>query len=303
LDRFRVLECARCCSFSLRYQEKSGDYHDRSQGFSGIGSGWRRRGFRVRPVPYGVGRDCARGLLFRPAFRRALGLSRPCQSGRGAHAAESGFARQFVASAAGLHHLHGRPDPHHGRPGRAPETPGIPGEHDASLDNGAAFKELFGPSNYTFDHKGVHFITIDNVSDPGGRIGDAQLEWLRQDLAAQPQDARIVVFTHRPLFALVPKWDWTTRDGDKALALLMSRPNVTVFYGHIHQEHHHMTGHITHHAATSLIYPLPAPGSQEKRTPLPWDPAMPYKGLGFREVESEAKQARYQINQFPLVRS
>jgi 3',5'-cyclic AMP phosphodiesterase CpdA len=179
----------------------------------------------------------------------------------------------------------------------------IPGEHDASLDNGAAFKELFGPSNYTFDHKGVHFITIDNVSDPGGRIGDAQLEWLRQDLAAQPQDARIVVFTHRPLFALVPKWDWTTRDGDKALALLMSRPNVTVFYGHIHQEHHHMTGHITHHAATSLIYPLPAPGSQEKRTPLPWDPAMPYKGLGFREVESEAKQARYQINQFPLVRS
>ena len=25
--------------------------------------------------------------------------------------------------------------------------------------------------------------------------------------------------------------------------------NVTVFYGHIHHEHHHRTGHIEHHAA------------------------------------------------------
>jgi hypothetical protein len=179
----------------------------------------------------------------------------------------------------------------------------IPGEHDASLDNGAAFHELFGPSTYTFDHKGVHFIALDNVSDPGSRLGDAQLEWLRQDLAKQGPAARIVVITHRPLFALEPKWDWATRDGDKAIALLMPHPNVTVFYGHIHQEHHHMTGHIAHHAAKSLIFPLPAPGSQEKRTPLPWDPSMPDKGLGFREVEAEPKQAAYQINEFTINRS
>ena len=42
----------------------------------------------------------------------------------------------------------------------------IPGEHDASLDNGKAFQEFFGPTHYTFDHKGVHFIVVDNVSDP-----------------------------------------------------------------------------------------------------------------------------------------
>jgi Calcineurin-like phosphoesterase len=179
----------------------------------------------------------------------------------------------------------------------------LPGEHDASLDNGAAFKEFFGPSNYTFDHKGVHFIALDNVSDPGGSLGDAQLAWLRQDLATQGPAGRIVVFAHRPLFPLVPKWDWATRDGDKALALLMPHPNVTVFYGHIHQENHHMTGHIAHHSAKSLIYPLPAPGSQEKRSPLPWDPAMPNKGLGVREVEVEPKQAKYPITEFPLARS
>ena len=51
----------------------------------------------------------------------------------------------------------------------------IPGEHDAALDNGRAFKEFFGPTNYTFEHKGVHFIVLDNVSDPAARLGDEQL--------------------------------------------------------------------------------------------------------------------------------
>ena len=178
----------------------------------------------------------------------------------------------------------------------------LAGEHDASLDAGTAFKEFFGPTNYSFEHKGVHFIAIDNVSDPGARIGDAQLEWLKNDLAQQAKDARIVVFTHRPLFDLAPKWDWATRDGDKAVALLMPYTNVTVFYGHIHQEHHQMTGHIAHHAAKSLIFPLPAPGSQEKRTPLPWDATMANRGLGFREVEAELKEAKYRLLEFPVTK-
>ncbi|GJJ02114.1 serine/threonine protein phosphatase [Duganella rhizosphaerae] len=178
----------------------------------------------------------------------------------------------------------------------------LAGEHDASLDNGAAFQEFFGPTHYSFDHKGVHFIAIDNVSDPGARIGEAQLAWLKADLAKQAQDARIVVLTHRPLFDLAPKWDWATRDGEQAMALLMPYSNVTVFYGHIHQENHHMSGHIAHHAAKSLIFPLPAPGSQDKRTPLPWDPAAPGKGLGFREVEAEMKPVAYQITEFPAMK-
>ena len=44
-----------------------------------------------------------------------------------------------------------------------------------------------------------------------------------------------------------------------------------------------MTGHIAHHAANSLIFPLPAPGSQPKRTPLPYDAAH-RQGLGTRDV-------------------
>jgi len=176
----------------------------------------------------------------------------------------------------------------------------MPGEHDASLDRGAAYKEYFGKTHYTFEHKGVHFLVLDNVSDPGAKVGEEQLSWLKSELATLKQDARIVVFTHRPLFDLVPKWDWATRDGDQVIALLMPYTNVTVFYGHIHQEHHHSTGHIDHHAAQSLIFPLPAPGSQDKRTPLPWDAAAPGKGLGFREVQADAGQAHYQLQEFPV---
>ena len=144
----------------------------------------------------------------------------------------------------------------------------MPGEHDAALDHGEAFKEFFGETHYSFDHKGVHFVVVDNVSDPAARIGEEQLVWLAADLAKQPKDARIVVFTHRPLFDLAPAWDWATRDGDKAIDILMPYQNVTVFYGHIHQENHHMTGHIAHHSAKSLIFPLPAPMSQPKRDPI-----------------------------------
>jgi hypothetical protein len=179
----------------------------------------------------------------------------------------------------------------------------MPGEHDASLDRGAAYKEFFGDTFYAFDHKGVHFIAVDNVSDPGARIGDEQLAWMKADLAGRPADSPIVVLTHRPLFDLEPRWDWATRDGAQAIAILMKYPKVTVFYGHIHQEHHHMTGHIAHHSARSLIFPLPAPGSQPARTPLPWDPAQPNRGLGFREVEAEPDTASYKIREFGVGRA
>jgi hypothetical protein len=176
----------------------------------------------------------------------------------------------------------------------------MPGEHDASLDSGMAYKELFGETHYSFDHKGIHFVVLDNVSDPGANIGEAQLQWLKADLALIKKTVPLVVFTHRPLFDLAPAWDWATRDGAKAIEILMVHPNVTVFYGHIHQEHHQQTGHIFHHSAKSLMFPLPAPMSQPKRTPLPWDPAQPNKGLGFREVEAEVRDARYKISEFPV---
>jgi hypothetical protein len=175
----------------------------------------------------------------------------------------------------------------------------LPGEHDASLDHGEAYRELFGPTHYAFDHKGIHFIALDNVSDPQGAIGEEQLAWLSADLAAQPKDARIVVLAHRPLFDLVPQWGWATADADRALALLGPFTGVTVFYGHIHQEHHRMTGSIAHHAARSLIFPLPPPGASDHK-PLAWDPQRPYRGLGWRQIEASAAGAAAELREFDI---
>lgn len=159
----------------------------------------------------------------------------------------------------------------------------MPGEHDAALDRGEAYKEFFGAFHYSFDHKGVHFIALDNTTDPKAWLGDAQLAWLAADLAKRAKDDPIVVLTHRPLFDLAADWDWATPDGGKAIDLLLPFQNVVVFYGHIHQEHHHSTGHIAHHAGQSLIFPLTPPGAPKKAQVL-WDAAQPYKGLGFRQV-------------------
>lgn len=176
----------------------------------------------------------------------------------------------------------------------------LAGEHDASLDRGDAYQEFFGRLNYSFDHKGVHFVVVDNVSDPSALVGETQLQWLKSDLSPLKKDAQIVVLTHRPLFDLYPQWDWTTRDGSAVINALMPYKNVTVFYGHIHQEHHFMTGHIAHHSAKSLMFPLPAPGSVPKRAPVPWDASAPYKGLGLRDVDVDIRKAHLEITELPV---
>jgi 3',5'-cyclic AMP phosphodiesterase CpdA len=160
----------------------------------------------------------------------------------------------------------------------------IPGEHDASSDAGAAFREHFGETHWTFEHEGLHFIGLDNVSQPNATLGDAQLAWLDEKVSALPKDAPLVVFAHRPLFDLAPQWDWWTKDGARALEILSRHDPVTVFYGHIHQEHHRTTGRIAHHASRSLVFPLPAPMSVPKKAPLPWEEGAADHGLGYREV-------------------
>lgn len=61
-----------------------------------------------------------------------------------------------------------------------------------------------------------------------------------------------------------------------------------------------MTGHIAHHSAKSLIFPLVAPGSRPKREAIPWDAAQPYRGLGFRSIETETPM---KISEYPVVKA
>jgi hypothetical protein len=130
----------------------------------------------------------------------------------------------------------------------------VPGENDAALDGGVLYREHFGESHYSFDHKGVHFVALDNVSRGHPEVGPDQLAWLKTDVARFPKTAPLVVFTHRPLFDLKPEWEWFTADGDDVMNVLAPYENVTVLYGHIHRHHFQQSGKVKHYAARSLIF-------------------------------------------------
>jgi 3',5'-cyclic AMP phosphodiesterase CpdA len=169
-----------------------------------------------------------------------------------------------------------------------PTLRAVPGEHDAGLDGGVLFRQLFGETHYAFDHRGVHFVALDNVSRAKPEVGPEQLAWLKQDLARFSRTTPLVVFTHRPLFDLKPEWEWFTRDGDEVMKVLAPYENVTVLYGHIHREDVHTEGHARHYAARSLVFAFPDPALTPEKKPLPFDAAKPFQNLGLRVVRAQA---------------
>ena len=42
------------------------------------------------------------------------------------------------------------------------------------------YREFLGASNYSFDHRGMHFIALDNVSRAKPEVGHEQLAWLKK---------------------------------------------------------------------------------------------------------------------------
>src|SRR5215471_16368043 len=182
---------------------------------------------------------------------------------------------------------------------KAPLVKCVPGEHDAGLDGGVLFRENFGDTFYSFDHRGVHFVALDNVSRGKPAVGADQLAWLQRDLERFPKTAPIVVFTHRPLFDLKPDWEWFTSDGDKVMSALAPFENVTVLYGHIHREHVHSEGNATHYASRSLIFAFPDPETGAPKKPMAFDAARPFQNLGLRRV-TERPPARPDVQQVEL---
>src|SRR5207248_7071783 len=102
----------------------------------------------------------------------------------------------------------------------------IPGEHDWYLDMGQKWGNLFGQSNWTFDHKGVRFVGLDTVSrgpdywtakkmSPKERMGHMatldgsvagawagvgrdQMEWLNKTLSSWREDRPRVISSQHP---------------------------------------------------------------------------------------------------------
>jgi 3',5'-cyclic AMP phosphodiesterase CpdA len=154
----------------------------------------------------------------------------------------------------------------------------VPGEHDFDGDGNKLYLERYGKGTkglgwYSFDHKGVHFVGLVNVSDPKsgsagglGSLGKDQLEWLKKDLAGLTDSTPVVVFAHVPLWTVYEKWGWGTRDSAEALKLLKRFGSVTVLNGHVHQIQQKVEGKVTFHTARSTAFPQSEPG---KGTPGP----------------------------------
>ena len=168
----------------------------------------------------------------------------------------------------------------------------VPGEHDL-LDEGGgkAYLARYGKGSrglgwYSFDHRGVHFVALNNVANfkPGGmgHLGDEQLGWLKRDLAPLSASTPIVVFGHIPLWTVYAPWGWGTDDSGHALSLLGRFGSVTVLNGHIHQVIHKVEGRINFHTARSTAYPQPAPGAAASPGPLVVPTEQLHSMLGIR---------------------
>ncbi len=144
----------------------------------------------------------------------------------------------------------------------------VPGEHDTSMDGGALYRKHFGEGTvgggwYSFDHKGVHFMGLNNVLmlDSLGDLGPQQLEWMKNDVSGLSSSTPIVLFAHIPLWMVYPQWGWGTDDGARALSLLKRFGSVTVLNGHIHQIVQKVEGNVSFHTAMSTAFTQPAPGT------------------------------------------
>jgi hypothetical protein len=175
---------------------------------------------------------------------------------------------------------------------RAGQTFYVPGEHDTATDDGVLYRQHFGKNTlgtgwYSFTHKGVHFVGLNNSLqiDALGKLGAEQLKWLKDDLAGQPASTPIVVFAHIPLWMVYQQWGWGTQDGAEALSYLKRFGSVTVLNGHIHQVVQKVEGNVAFHTAMSTAFPQPAPGMAPAPGPMVVPAGKLQTVLGVTEVK------------------
>ncbi|HEY4378876.1 MAG TPA: metallophosphoesterase [Acidobacteriaceae bacterium] len=173
----------------------------------------------------------------------------------------------------------------------------VPGEHDTATDDGALYLQRFGKGTlgtgwYSFDHKGVHFIALNNSLqvDAMGGLGADQLNFIKKDVASLSASTPIVVFAHIPLWMVYPEWGWGTRDGAEALSYLRRFGSVTVLNGHIHQVVQKVEGNVSFHTATSTAFPQPAPGKAPSAGPMVVPAGKLKSVLGVTEVKYIGKR-------------
>ena len=110
------------------------------------------------------------------------------------------------------------------------------------------FRKFCGPVRQSFDHKGIHFVTLNSlVPDSKGRwsVGEEQREWLKNDLDAAGKDTPVIIAMHVPMLSLYyPVVDGIFSGADmvtdsKKVFDLLKQYNVRLVlqgHQHIHEE-------------------------------------------------------------------
>jgi 3',5'-cyclic AMP phosphodiesterase CpdA len=179
----------------------------------------------------------------------------------------------------------------------------VPGEHDVLDPEVKLYLERFGLVNVA---TGGRFMGDVDVDNPGGQagglgmLGDAQLEWIEDDLRGRPASTPLVVFAHMPLWAVYPNWGWGTEDSARALGYMKRFGSVTVLNGHIHQVVQKVEGNVTFHTARSTAFPLPAPGTAPSPGPMKIPPDKLRTMIGSASVTFKQGEQRLAIVDAPL---
>jgi 3',5'-cyclic AMP phosphodiesterase CpdA len=84
---------------------------------------------------------------------------------------------------------------------------------DHPLYGKAMYRRYLGPTYYSFDYGGVHFVALDTVDIEDrwyyAHVDATQLSWLEEDLSTVPAETAVVTFSHIPLFsAVIHGWNY-----------------------------------------------------------------------------------------------
>jgi hypothetical protein len=160
-------------------------------------------------------------------------------------------------------------------------------------DNGKQYLARFGKGTrgngwFSFDHKGTHFVGLNNVLNirEGGLgvLGDEQIAWMTDDLRAiSPARGSSYLRTFH-LWEVYPQWGWApTMAPAHSHCLSVSAPS-RVLNVHIHQVMKKTEGNATFHTAMSTAFPQPVPGSAPKPGPMKVDAGILRHVLGITDV-------------------
>jgi len=118
------------------------------------------------------------------------------------------------------------------------------------------FADRFGPTWYSFDHKGVHFLVLDSIGITDdhhyeARIDADQLAWIAKDLAATPAGTPIIVTTHIPLASAINSYTDPAPIAAKGTAFINGPETIKLFEGHhvvaVLQGHTHVNEEVLWH--------------------------------------------------------